>query len=710
MTERERMDIKELQGLSRFLVDGGHHHAKWLHDHGVPKNTKHANKFLFNRAKSLKKFVDIERRAGKYIFPANLPLKILIVENNIKEFPEYDILCASSLWDSGNQEIKWYIKYIKEENLPEWERELRSLKQKKSKEKKLTVKVNCLSWDTGKPETGTEVELKCDSIDLVLQDIYLSNSPDSHLGYHLTEHYFDLMPQAIVFLLTSMDVEHLAATGISHRADAVISKTRMGAIWWYYYQAFHELFGAMFWEPWCKKETDKEKDKDKRRKLRGLFGCLRRWLKEPEILWHGQNLPEMIDHGHQHITELWQVSRDILGTAIELSPKFARKFDTEMRILITLGIWLHDVGHRGDALNTDPISIRDSHGAISERLLLEDPQAFGLDWLLKLCENQEKTCNCGCNPEGRKKIRNTVDTKKPLCLLRKLGLVCRSHQSSAPLWPEKVAAGFHGLKFPGVYTRMGFEDNIQIQEKASNDSVKEWLDSNLDLDWSGSDIRCLKDYDGDDSLINLTCLLRWLDALHISRRRTGSQVRQSTHRLFLKEREKWCLRRLKELARILETSSPGSSSYIKALSEQGGLLGYYHLLGVQDIHLWRHDAVDRIRIGSEKKGRSRAAITITYDVYPQEIEGEVKKQLETQCECTHEDLLKVWQGADEKIILWAAHMRDNVIDSEMKSQKDESKSKDDSKSIVEKFFGSSLDIKIYFAPEGKDQDKKLLWP
>ena len=691
---KNNMDIKEYQELSQFLLNGKHHHASWLHSYGSPEGFKKAEKFIEKRTKGILKFLERESNAGSRLLPKDISLNVLVVENNIKAFKAYQEigLRAARLWETGGK-ISWYIK---EKEFSKWETELRREKQ----HNKPAIEVKPIDWDNlDDIEKTPPVSISCCEIDLVLQDIFLSNSLDSPLGYQLTDHYFDLMPQAIVFLLTSMDVEHLSASGISHRADAVISKTRMSAIWWYYYQAFIELFGFMFWEPWSKNDED-------RPKLRGLFGCLRRWIKEPEILWHGQNLPEMVDHGHQHITELWSFSREILGTAIELSPKFAREFNTEMRILVALGIWLHDVGHRGDSFNTDPISIRDSHGAISEKLLFENPEAFGLGWLLMSCEYWKEPFPGGCTSESRQGIRNTVEPAKKLCMLRKLGLICRSHQSSAPIWMEKIEAGFHGLKFPGVYTRIGFKHDSatdSIKEKPSNESIREWQETNLDLDWIGSDIRCLEDY-GDEKLIELTCLLRWLDALHTSKRRTGSQIKQNTHKLFLKEREKWCENRFEDLAGILETSSPGSSSYIKALSEQGSLLAYYNLLKVQDIHLWRHDAVDHIRISSEKEGGSRIAITITYDVFPKEITTkEVKEQLKAQQEKILEDLGNPWGDLNEALLLWATHMYDDVIKSEMDSQKK------GSKSIVENFFGS-LDIRIYFSFKGINKDRKLLWP
>jgi len=700
MNDSDTQLLKLLPDTTEFLIRGSHHHARLLHACGKPKKKPD------DRNKSIADFARIERLAGQRIVPRNLPLNILVVENKIGDYPKFTTLVKSCYLWCHLENAHWYIR---DEKFNAWEKQLREDKGKLLG----NLKVKKLDWSmvVQGNKNFDNISINYSDIDLILQDVFLDEDSNVPLGFHLTEHYFDLMPQAMVFLLTAIDIDYLAATGKTHKADRVISKHRMGCLWWYYYQAFISLYGRIFWNPWCKAPDDGTIAD--RKYMRKLFGCLRRWRMEPEILWHGQNLPEMIDHGHPHVTDLWRLTDDIIGTAVEKSPFLADELTAEDRILLALGVWLHDIGHRGDQFNIDPMAIRDAHGAISERLLLSDPKALGLEWLEELCTNQRsKECGCNANGKGsRLKVRNRIPYKadngntSELCPLRKVGLLCRAHQSSAPIWPEKLPEMWKNLKFPGSYGRLGYcykDKNYCYKcEINSDEALKAWFDSNKDLNWIGSDIRCMEDFK-DDKLVKLICLLRWLDALHVSRVRTGTYIHQATHRLFLEERKEWCTKRLRVLKLLLEQSPAGSKSYLAALAEQIQLLSYGQLLDVQDIHLWRHDAVDRISVEYEISSKI-PILVITYHIFPKELSAKFKSQIKQQYEdVANKWNVSQWTGLEERFKYWAAHVFDDVILSEVESQRRNK----GSGSVVEELF-CPIAVRIDFRLEGKSY---LLWP
>lgn len=698
MTENKIL-MEQMAETAELIDRGGHHFAKLLHECGKPGSIAKKNK-------GFRQFAQIEKMAGSRMVPEDLKLNILVIENNISEFLKFkDIVQPNFLWNHLKN-ANWYIR---DGEFEEWERQLRNHKSYTNNDKIEGIKK--IVFKKKKIETASfEKDICYADIDLIIQDIYLAYDTETPLGYNLTQHYFELMPQAIVFLMTSLDVDYLAATGIVHRADRVISKHRMGCFWWYYYQAFVSLYGRMFWKPWCKAgenpvTSGTESDRLYCKKyMRKFFGCIRKWIMEPEILWHGQDVQEMIDHSQKHILDIWRLTDLIIGTAIEKSPKFDKKFNFEDRILLALGIWLHDVGHRGDKYNKDPILIRDAHGSISERLLLTEPSAFGLEWLEDLCTENCETQN-GSSEKNHIGERNS--TTGVICPIRKLGLICRAHQSSAPLWPVLLPKMYENVKFPGGYGRFGIIENDKMN---SEQSLEAWFDSNEDLEWIGSDIRCIADFQDHEGLINVICLLRWLDALDQSRARTGSGIRQKTHKHFLDERRNYCERRLKEIKYLLESSPPGSRTYLTILDEQLQLMNYKKLLDVQDVHVWRHDAVDLISVESSRSS-GNLNIEITYDIFPKEPNDKIRLPLEKQYKEIRKDWdSSEWNELDETDRFWPAHIFDDVILSEVKSQieKVEDQNKNNfHESLIIKFF-QPISIQYFFRHKGKKKYK--LWP
>lgn len=535
----------------------------------------------------------------------NLPVNILVVDNKPNEIGDYDEFLPPELgpffWE--NRQV-WKVGEMGD-GFEKWKKYLQNLRSHGSGGS-LQEDFSSCRWDNfGLAGEATDEGVRLDQIDLVLQDQFLGASGKNPLGTELSELYFDVMPQALVFLTTGLGLESISAYGGTRTVDRVLSKTHLAALPWYYYIVFTRTLGAMFWEPWLR--ADEEKDPlGSRESLRHLLGAIRRWQREPEILWHGQGLPEMVDHAHRHISDLWRFANEIVGArrdalapAVELpTGRSLKGINAAERVLLALAIWLHDVGHRGDRFVTDPAAVRDVHGSISERLLLRDPSAFGLEWLSKLGGDQVSEAQNWT-------ARNCLDA--PLTPLRLVGLLCRHHQSSAPLTSGDVQTLHSRFKFPSDYARVAYGWNGELL--TDGDVLELWTDSDADLPWAVTDVRTLEDFSAqheqkatDDNgkaapgwsanLLKCGCLLRFLDALHLHRCRAGSVARRRTHAHFLRERIEFSDRRQRELAALLRDTPVGSKPYLGALQELLRLRRYLDLLHVQGLHLWRQDMVN----------------------------------------------------------------------------------------------------------------------
>jgi hypothetical protein len=363
--------------------------------------------------------------------PHSLPLKILVVDNDAKE-PKESSQKVVARFVSLQRVSKCPLRFLREAEFYVVSTGFEDLKSEDRREKIPSTKYVAGRWER---EDGIPSTIPWAELDLVLQDVMLGNSSGHVTGLELASFYFDACPQALVFLLTGLDIESLVVSGdVNWKfVDAVIPKDGLEGLWFEYGRCFRERFGSMFWLDWAT-----ARDPLDRNLLRHLYCSLRKWQIEPDILWHGQNLPEMIDHANRHITALWRLTNEFVGTLIENGGADDSILDRKHRVALALAVWMHDVGHRGDEYLTESMHIRASHAGISERLLLRNPDAYSLDWLLKEVRTFHEPCGRSdtTGRNERLKCRNRekcLGTNENLCLLREVGLLCGHHQSNTPL-------------------------------------------------------------------------------------------------------------------------------------------------------------------------------------------------------------------------------------------------------------------------------------
>jgi hypothetical protein len=351
-----------------------------------------------------------------------------------------------------------------------------------------------------------------------------------------------------------------------------------------------------------------------------LFGSLRKWQIEPDILWHGQNLPEMIDHAHRHITALWRFTNDFMGTLMENGGADRKVLSLRNRVAFATAVWMHDVGHRGDEYVSDSMDIRANHAGISERLLLRNPQAYTLDWLLdneyvpkEECRRQDKV-----GRSARQECRNALKCKNggAICLLREIGLLCRHHQSNAPLDEGSIWRMAVRGKVPSLYSLIPDQPASDGRPKiGAEDFLRDMADQTRPLPCpSGTRVRSLNQFQSADnrSLFCLAGLLRMLDALQVHGSRVGTSASIASFREFLDNRFAWCVTERRRLEDAMRTATPGTKAFLRALSDLDKLGEYEILLTTQHLHYWRQSVVYDQTVEWRWSQNGQATIEIGY--------------------------------------------------------------------------------------------------
>lgn len=673
--------LNELQEInpdkfSRYLINQN----KFIEDclHEVKEDGKRKEQI-----ESIKEVIlNFEHLYAKIKIPLDIELNVLVVENN----PTDNVL------HEGLKKLKDCFKnlsfYLVRQNFQDFKKDV-LLRQCP-----ISPYIDKNSGHPYEPgETNVPADLSLNDIDLILQDIFLETEGIS--GSDFAKLYFNVAPQAMVFFLTNMDIETLAASGYDNKVDRLVGKDRIKGIMKYYYDRFHELYRPLLWKVFVdSKKRNESASLTDRASVRKLLGNIRTWTMAPKILFHGFALPEMVDHEFRHILGLWKMANNILGPFLERMPKDIMPKDD--RILLALAIWLHDIGHRGDEHHYEPMEIREQHGSISESLILEHNRSLGIEWLKQFCgtENAEVSC-MGLSFRNKK----SGCYNEHICALRKLGLMCRYHQSNAPLTTEKLKILIPKLKMPSPYCIVGMEDFKNEVQDDHNNQIEQWLNRRKDFGWFGTDVRTLEEFAGKDNLLMLTGMLRWLDALHTHSDKVGSLLEIKSFLSYLYMRKKHCKERIDEIDDLLDKTNEGSEAYLNLFAQRMRLDDYSQLLDVQGIHLWRSALVKKIYgVWHWDEINQEWAYRIIFELSkddPLGADKEIIKDLEIA-------FIKTKLKGSDHIKQWCHHVWEEVIESENKGQTEDGK---------EPFFKQYFrGIKTYYICKDADGNQMEIGP
>lgn len=641
----KELPVPVLSEFFLFLSDPASFRARNLHD-----KPQHATQGL-----RVLKWL-----ASHTAIPRSLPLNILLVENRPGHFPDLRVVGESDSCQVPEEDPRALstvntsihaalgplelgatpLGFPREARIYVVSKDFERLKSASGREDlERTLRV---------PNSGEGVPVndmppfRWGEVDLVLQDIVLDDNTKKADGLDLVPHYLEACPQALVFVLTSLDVESLVGAGdVNWRyVDCIVSKSALASLWYEYRRCFHERFGRMFWQPWivAKSRSMGKPELGDRQSLRYLFRCLRQWQLEPDILGHGQGVQEMIDHAHRHVSAVWRLADDVLGTLLDncrphvvCSPDhktYIEHLSVPERMLFAMSVWLHDIGHRGDDFLGDSVDVRANHAGISEYLLLRNPEAFDIAWLVEdFCRGDCKKPVPGTLGKRLLECRNALRCNYEngeLCPIRKVGLLCRHHQSNAPLDENSIHHMSRKGKAPSPYSRVAVESDSG-PALTSQESLAMWMDPDASLvGWQGSDIRRLDQFDlgvPKEALISLAGLLRMLDALQLHRARVGSPTSIDSFNAYLSTRAEWCRNELRRVEALVRTSPPGTKVYQKNLAEYMRLRRYERLLYVQYSHYWRQIAVRDVSVKWGWLPDGDATLRIVYDLDDRGLEG-----------------------------------------------------------------------------------------
>jgi hypothetical protein len=277
-----------------------------------------------------------------------------------------------------------------------------------------------------------------------------------------------------------------------------------------------------------------------------------------------------------------------------------------------MGTWLHDIGDRGDEHMQEPMAVRTFHAGISERLLLRNPAAYGLGWLRNLCKYAKCKSGDGC----LKKRNDTTAEWDKVCPLRRVGLLCRHHQSNAPLSAASFEKIIQKGKEISPYSRVSVPDDAT----ETHDDLGEWMaDRQPLIGWLGSKIVSLEDFvkEPQHSFLQVAGILRMLDGTQLHRHRVGSPACIDSFNEFLATRGEWAKKEIERIDHLLASSVQGTPAHLEAVGARIRLEQYCRLVSVQFIHYWRQIAVHdlEIRLVTGEKSKRTIELGFVLDDY-----------------------------------------------------------------------------------------------
>jgi|GEM_PF-4924665 len=425
--------------------------------------------------------------------PSNLPMQILIVENR----PE-TIFWGQLADFFPNIECNWVV-----QNLEKFKAALQT-------------KEESFVCNTGWEGKGTQKLVRFKDIDLILQDIYLGSEVLS--GRDFTELYFDVAPQALLFYLTGMDVETLAAMGYEKNVDRIISKHRIEGLMKAFYDEFHRTFGQMIWQFFIKK------DEKQKKYVTNLMANLHFWKCNPNLLWFGDKCYHMINHSFAHCQNVWNISNQLLGPIWQSASCAAFH---ENLYPLAMAVWLHDIGHKGNQRYGEPHLIRDTHGLISAEFFCSSPEIFNLieEDGKENREYQNMIFPFGPQKKSlpqilKEKFRkppsgNGLDNLEKLTNLEKTALLSIYHQGSSPV----DAANYRDSINKEKLIPLEFFNN---QNRLEDEITLELILQDFSLTERGK-------------FLDLAFLFRFLDGVDIQRNRVGGEVEKKLKKRTIKQ-------------------------------------------------------------------------------------------------------------------------------------------------------------------------------
>ena len=363
-------------------------------------------------------------------------------------------------------------------------------------------------------------------IDLILIDIYLEKGAKLS-GLDFLKLFTLLYPEIPAFILSVSEDTEVIGKAIKQKADYFILKKNIFSLPLLFYEYIDGLGRLISYI-------------NNRDLKRNLIGNIRYWRFKKDFLWFGDKCYHMINHSFNHVENDWRIAHQVLIPILDYFGK--DYFLDEGLYCFFMGIWLHDIGHKGNERYGEPHEIRDLHGLISAELILKHPEHYGIYGYNKpdsspyrwLSFRHPRTASqiireriASLEAAGRvlKQADKKTNVEQPiqkLTILEKIALLCIYHKSNFPM-DEKY-----------------LENIVRAGKRIPRDCYE-----NFDRSTSPIHLKSFSDLMGDQNLLQLMALFRFIDGLDINGNRVGDETEEGVKKETIKRDLSYQLFKLK---------------------------------------------------------------------------------------------------------------------------------------------------------------------
>jgi hypothetical protein len=345
-----------------------------------------------------------------------------------------------------------------------------------------------------------------------------------------------------------------------------------------------------------------------------VVSLVRRWSREPAYLWFGDKCYHMIDHALPHALDDWTLFNEFEAV---LRRNGWLKLTGDEIYIITLAVWLHDIGHKGNERFGEPHHVRDGHGIFSAEYILKRPRLLDIRESLSFSQDAppfDRYYETAPWIEGR--VAEAI-LKRPrtdgISTLEMAALFALYHKSNAPVVDDQL----RDRKFPAEYlcSDGGYVSFEAILKRAYGDR----------------DTRVGR-------FLQLAYLFRLVDGLNVSKARVGHEVSRTLKNDVIQQDLLQTYGRLKRyvasmiqrnfseadigkqawlsnvlfddvLRKIDNRIEPAPKEILEGLNleparedEYRALVDFASFISVQDGHFDLHGSVDLLLVGEDESG------------------------------------------------------------------------------------------------------------
>jgi CheY-like chemotaxis protein len=402
-------------------------------------------------------------------------------------------------------------------------------KQNKQKvEVEISKRVKLINDDSNKTE-HEKSDLDFENIDLILIDIFLDKKAKLS-GIDFLTRFTLLYPEIPAFIMSGSEDTEVIGETIKGNADYYILKKHIFSLPFLFYEYIDGL-GRLISYINCPKLK------------RNLIGNIRYWRFKKDLLWFGDKCYHMINHSYNHVEDDWRIANQVFPPIIdylEIKAKdLEEKITDEDIYVFSMTVWLHDIGHKGNEHYGEPHEIRDLHGLISAEIFMKHPESYGIFGYNGSKVSPYRWANFG-----------TPKTTIELIMERISNFEATSHFLEGKDLKDKLnkMALLEKISLMSIYHKSNFpmddEDVINFKKKGKRIPAECYWSKNKET--LPIHLKSISSLFGDQKLLKLMALFRFVDGLDINQNRVGDKTEESVKKLTIIRDIRYQMHKLKD--------------------------------------------------------------------------------------------------------------------------------------------------------------------